>query len=91
MGYQGILNRGEGTWPIIKPDMVTDINAHYDGLTLEFENMYRSADDLFRKTKQTLEIYDVTGTLEALKTALADFAGTPSNNGIVEDTAYGAL
>ena len=91
MGYQGILNRGEGTWPIIKPDMVTDINAHYDGLTLEFENMYRSADDLFRKTKQTLEIYDVTGTLEALKTALADFAGTPSNNGIVEGTAYGAL
>jgi hypothetical protein len=91
MGYQGILNRGEGTWPIIKPDMVTDINAHYDGLTLEFENMYRSADDLFRKTKQTLEIYDVTGTLEALKTALADFAGTPSDNGIVEDTAYGAL
>ena len=97
MGYQGILNRGEGTWPIIKPDMVTDINAHYDGLTLEFENMYRSADDLFRKTKQTLEIYDITGTLTALKTKLEAFAGevdsprAAEDNGIEEDTEYGAL
>ena len=91
MGYQGILNRGEGTWPIIKPDMVTDITKKYDGLTLEFENMYRTADDLFRKTKQTLEIYDVTGTLENLKTALADFAGTPANNSITADTAYGTV
>lgn len=91
MGYQGILNRGEGTWPIIKPDMVTDINAHYDGLTLEFENMYRSADDLFRKTKQTLEIYDVTGTLTDLQAKLELFAGTAENNGIEEDTEYGAL
>ena len=71
--------------------MNVQLDKNYDYFTLEFENMYRSADDLFRKTKQTLEIYDVTGTLEALKTALADFAGTPSNNGIVEDTAYGAL
>ena len=83
MGYLGILNRGQGTWPIIKPEMVTDINAHYDGLTLEFENTYHTADDLVRKTKQTLEIYDITGGLGALKTALANFAGTPLNNGIV--------
>ncbi|WP_173431776.1 hypothetical protein [Sharpea azabuensis] len=59
MGYLGILNRGEGTWPIIKPEMTTDLNAHYNALTLEFENMYRAADDIFRKTKQTLEIYSV--------------------------------
>lgn len=91
MGYQGILNRGEGTWPIIKPDMVTDITKKYDGLTLEFENMYRTADDLFRKTKQTLEIYDVTGTLGNLKTALEDFAGTPADNGITADTAFGTV
>jgi hypothetical protein len=57
MGYLGILNRGEGTWPIIKPAMETDINENYNVLTLEFENMYRTADDLFRKTKQTVEIY----------------------------------
>ena len=96
MGYQGILNRGEGTWPIIKPDMVTDINEKYDGITLEFENMYRTADDLFRKTKQTLEIYDVTGTLATLKTKLEDFAfgaseepRTADDNGITEDTEFG--
>ena len=57
MGYQGILNRGEGTWPIIKPDMETQLGADYDAITLEFENMYRAADDIQRKTKQNLEIY----------------------------------
>lgn len=57
MGYQGILNRGEGTWPIIKPEMETQLGADYDAITLEFENMYRAADDIQRKTKQNLEIY----------------------------------
>jgi len=57
MGYLGILNRGEGTWPIVKPEMETKLDGQYDAITLEFENMYRSADDLFRKTKQTVEIY----------------------------------
>lgn len=60
MGYLGILNRGECTWPIIKPDMETNLNAQYNTVTLEFENMYRAADDIFRRTKQTLEIYDYT-------------------------------
>lgn len=27
MGYQGILNRGECTWPIIKPEMETELDA----------------------------------------------------------------
>lgn len=58
MGYLGILNRGEGTWPIIKPEMNVDLSAHYDSITLEFENMYRAADDIQRKTKQTLQIFD---------------------------------
>ena len=62
MGYEGILNRGEGTWPIIKPAMEANITANYNVITLEFENMYRSADDLFRKTKQTVEIYMVGDT-----------------------------
>ena len=35
MGYEGILNRGEGTWPIIKPDMNVSLSAHYDAITLE--------------------------------------------------------
>ena len=82
MGYEGILNRGNGTWPIIKPDMVTDLSQKYDGLTLEFENAYHTADDLVRKTKQTLEIYDYTGKLTALKAELEKFAGAPVNNNI---------
>ena len=73
MGYQGILNRGEGTWPIIKPAMETSLDNHYDGITLEFENMYRAADDIQRKTKQTLEVYATTGTLKDLKDILASF------------------
>lgn len=63
MGYQGILNRGECTWPIIKPEMQTklkDVNGNpmrYNGITLEFENMYRTADDLHRRTKQTVNMF----------------------------------
>lgn len=82
MGYEGILNRGNGTWPIIKPDMVTDLSKHYDGLTLEFENKYYTADDLVRKTKQTLEIYDETKKMTNLIAELTKFAGAPVNNGI---------
>jgi hypothetical protein len=73
MGYQGILNRGEGTWPIIKPAMETDLSKNYDGITLEFENMYRAADDIQRKTKQTLEVYAIAGRLEGLKDILTAF------------------
>lgn len=62
MGYEGILNRGEGTWPIVKPAMETQLDAHYNAITLEFENMYRAADDIFRKTKQTVEIYMTADT-----------------------------
>ena len=71
MGYQGILNRGEGTWPIIKPAMETQLDKHYNAITLEFENMYRAADDIQRKTKQTLEIYAVAAG--EIKTVLDAF------------------
>ena len=81
MGYQGILNRGEGTWPIIKPEMETNLANHYNAITLEFENMYRAADDIFRKTKQTLEIYAV-GTLTTVKGVFDAFIAqeAPSQN-----------
>lgn len=74
MGYQGILNRGEGTWPVIKPDMVTDITKKYDGITIMFENHYHAADDQIRRTKECVEIYGVTGSndLEAIETALGN-------------------
>lgn len=75
MGYQGILNRGECTWPIIKPEMETELDAEYDSYTLEFENIYRTADDLHRKTKQTLQVFgygdDVTDVQDAIETLLA--------------------
>ena len=86
MGYQGILNRGEGTWPIIKPDMETQLDKQYNALTLEFENMYRAADDIFRKTKQVVNIFG--NNLLAIKQQLDIFAGVAvansnsgSNNG----------
>lgn len=74
MGYQGILNRGEGTWPVIKPDMVTDITKNYDGITIMFENHYHAADDQIRRTKECVEIYGVTDSrdLEAIETALGN-------------------
>ena len=84
MGYQGILNRGEGTWPIIKPAMETNLDNHYDGITLEFENMYRAADDIQRKTKQTLEVYATTGTLGDLQDILAAFvSGTQQDENVI--------
>lgn len=72
MGYQGILNRGECTWPIIKPEMETEMNAKYDSLTIEFENMYHTADDLHRRTKQTLQIFDYNGAVAAVKTKIEE-------------------
>lgn len=57
MGYEGILNRGCCTWPIVKPAMTTDLSKKYDGITIEFETKYRAADDIQRHTKQTIEIY----------------------------------
>lgn len=80
MGYEGILNRGEGTWPIIKPAMNTDLSKEYDALTLEFENMYRTADDLFRKTKQTVEIYDEGLSGSDIAKALETFVNGESSS-----------
>lgn len=78
MGYQGVLNRGECTWPIIKPDMNVEMNATYDSLTLEFENMYRTADDLHRRTKQTLQIFEKAG--EGMAAIMAGIIATAGLN-----------
>ena len=53
--YQGVLHRN--CWYDPQPAMVTNIDNKYDGITIEFENQYRTADDLWRRTKQTVEIY----------------------------------
>lgn len=75
MGYDGILNRGEGTWPIVKPAMKTDLSNKYDGITLEFENHYRTADDWIKTTKQAIEIYGTKGMLSAVTTAIKTALG----------------
>lgn len=70
MGYDGILNRGEGTWPIVKPAMKTDLSNKYDGIVLEFENHYRTADDWIKTTKQAIEIYATKDMLADVTTAI---------------------
>ena len=75
LGYQGILNHGEGTWPIIKPAMVTDLTKNYDAITLEFERMYRTADDLQRRTKESVEIYCAAGGASDVDDVLKAFVG----------------
>lgn len=75
LGYQGIINHGEGTWPIIKPAMATDLSKNYDAITLEFERMYRTADDLQRKTKESVEIYCAAGGASAVDAVLKAFVG----------------
>lgn len=53
--YQGVLHRC--CWYDPQPAMITNLDNKYDGITIEFENQYRTADDLWRRTKQTVEIY----------------------------------
>ena len=89
MGYQGILNRGEGTWPVIKPEMNSKLDGQYDSLTLEFENMYRTADDLQRKTKQTLQIFEETGKMAAQAVIEGFVKGANYNNGASATVATG--
>lgn len=75
MGYEGILNRGCGTWPIVKPAMTADITKDYNCITIEFENKYRAADDIQRHTKQLVEIYTVAVPTDLL-TEINDKLGT---------------
>ena len=72
--------------------METDLTAQYDAITLEFENMYRAADDIQRKTKQTLEIYGKTGQLSGLQAILSSFvSGTSSSADAGQTSAIEAL
>jgi len=82
LGYTGVIHRCE--WYDLKPSIVADPNGKYDAITIEFENMYRAADDIFRKTKQTVEIYvpksssDQFSMLDSTWSAIASFIdGTP--------------
>lgn len=91
MGYLGILNRGECTWPIIKPDMNVKLDGTYDYLIIEFENMYRTADDLQRRTKECVEIYEETGKYTTAKTAIELFInGTQATQSVNTNQAVKA-
>lgn len=88
MGYEGILNRGEGTWPIIKPEMQTEYNAKYSYLTLEFETMYHAADDNQRHTKECLEVFEKSnalGTSGAQTFVVKDFIDAWLGNNTITD------
>ena len=98
MGYEGILNRGEGTWPIIKPAMETVAKdasnnpAKYSYLTLEFETMYRAADDIQRHTKECLEVFDIINTNGAsssvafpVKAAIEAWIDNGASNNVTKD------
>lgn len=86
MGYLGILNRGECTWPIIKPDMNVTLDGKYDYIILEWENMYRTADDLQRRTKECVEIYEITGKTSSVKTAIELFLNGAATHSIPVQT-----
>lgn len=70
--YQGVLHRC--CWYDPQPAMVTNIDNKYDGITIEFENQYRTADDLWRRTKQTVEIY-ASNNGEKFTTGAVEIAG----------------
>lgn len=55
LGYRGITFRT--WWPIIKPELNVDLTKNYDGAIIEFEPTHATAEDDFRKTKQTIEVY----------------------------------
>lgn len=74
MGYNGIVNRGfEEYREVGLPKMDTKLDGEYDAVTILFENMYHTADDLNRLTKQSVEIYPKAGEGASLKTALTPF------------------
>ena len=90
MGYEGILNRDCCTSPVIKPAMTTNLSKKYDGITIEFENKYRAADDIQRHTKQSIEIY-VAAAETPVENDIKNLKAKCTENGVnLEEIAYKA-
>ena len=90
MGYEGILNRDCCTSPVIKPAMITNLSKKYDGITIEFENKYRAADDIQRHTKQSIEIY-VAAADKPAENDIENLKAKFTENGVnLEEIAYKA-
>jgi len=97
-GYLGAIHTCE--WYDPKPAMIAKVDGQYGGFTLEFENMYRAADDIFRKTKQTVEVYAMDGDsamapatiggglLAKIEAAMAKSNVRASNTAIDNSAAY---
>ena len=90
MGYEGILNRDCCTSPVIKPAMTTNLSKKYDGITIEFENKYRAADDIQRHTKQSIEIYVAAAEIP-VENDIKNLKDKFTENGVnLEEIAYKA-
>lgn len=80
-GYQGLLHYCK--WYDPKPATMANLDFQYGGLVIEFENDYLAADDVFRRVKQTVEIYaSNNGTAvagNAIAGGLAALAPTVTN------------
>ena len=53
--------------------MNVKLNGKYDAITIQFERLYRSADDLHRLTKECVEIYPKSGESAAIKEVIDAF------------------
>lgn len=76
LGYRGITHRANGIYPYIAPEFKSDLNATYDTLTLEWDNLYLSNDNQYLKTTPlACELYVTAGELgsSVFKTALEAF------------------
>lgn len=76
LGYRGITHRANGIYPYIAPELKADLNATYDSLVIEHENLYLSNDNQYIKnTPLTCELYVNAGSLKTskFKTALDAF------------------
>ena len=76
LGYRGITHRENGIYPYVAPELLTDLDATYDTLTVEWDNRYLSDDNQYIKTTPlACELYVVAGELDgsAFKTALDAF------------------
>lgn len=81
-GYQGILHRCK--WYDKTPALVADINNNYGGITIEFENKYRTADDWIKRTKQTVEIYASNDGRDMHPSEIGLYGEVGSQSGILE-------
>ena len=52
--------------------MTVDLSESYNSVTIEYYNEYRAADDIVRKTRNTIEIYEPTSAFEAFDAASDD-------------------